>query len=109
VAELKEKACTSCLKVRPRSDFYDNGRPNGRSHCKDCTNAERAVVRRRQQVEKTPLNAEAEKERKRLRYRRRREIQKLKAGKFIGDGPCWCCRSQATGETPYRLCVICGG
>ena len=107
--ELKEKACTACLKVHPRSHFYDNGRPGGRSHCKDCTNAERAMARRRQQVEKTPLSAEAEKERQRLGYRRRRDIQKLKAGKFVGDGPCWCCRSQAIGETPYRLCVICGG
>jgi len=26
------------------------------------------------------------------------------------EGPrCWCCRNQAVGETPYRLCVICLG
>ena len=26
-----------------------------------------------------------------------------------GDGPCWCCRNQAVGETAYRLCAVCAG
>ena len=43
-------------------------------------------------------------------YRRRRvAIERLLSGKVKGDGPCWVCRNQAVGETPYRLCIVCLG
>ena len=109
MAKLKEKTCTSCRQVRPRAWFHENGRPNGRSHCKTCANAKRAAQRRKQKAETPRLTAEAKKERERLRCRRRRVIKKLRAGTYKADGPCWCCRNQAIGDTPYRLCVICGG
>lgn len=104
-----DKACTKCGAVKPRTAFYENGRVNGRAHCKDCTNAMRNALRRKQRAEKTPLSLEAEKERQRAYYRRRRALEKLRAGTFVGDGPCWCCRAPAVGSSPFRLCLFCGG
>ena len=45
----------------------------------------------------------------RLNSRLPKQDKKPQKVNFVGDGPCWVCRNQAIGETPYRLCVICAG
>jgi len=106
---VQEKVCTKCRVLKPRSEFYDSSRVNGGSHCKVCVLATQRASRSKKAIEAPALSIEAEKERKRVYYRRRRALAKLKAGVFRGDGPCWCCRAQAIGETEFRLCFACGG
>ena len=101
------KACTRCKEEKPLDDFAWNGRSGRRPVCRVCTYAAKAKTENvKVKPENKPLNAV---QARREYDRRRRAIDALRAGKFTGDGPCWCCRSQAVGETPYRLCIICRG
>ena len=101
------KACTTCLTEKPPDGFPWNGRGGRRPVCRVCTNAERA---RYKSLKAKPVTTkQAVLDAKKEYYRRRRAIEKLRSGKFKGDGPCWCCRNQAVGETPYRLCIVCLG
>lgn len=101
------KACTTCLTEKPPDGFPWNGRGGRRPVCRVCTNAERA--RYKALHAKPTRTKQAVLDAKKEYYRRRRAIERLRSGKFVGDGPCWCCRNQAVGETPYRLCIVCLG
>ena len=93
--------------MKPLTDYRDNGRGGPRAQCRDCGNVDRA---RYKSLKAKPVTTkQAVLDAKREYYRRRRAIEKLRSGKFVGDGPCWVCRNQAVGETLYRLCIVCLG
>ena len=81
----KTKTCIRCEATERLEKFVDAGRGRYRNICKQCNILER--INGRVLLEKPP--------------------ELLLQPK--GDGPCWCCRNQAAGETPYRLCIICAG
>ena len=101
------KACTRCKADKPLDGFPWSGRGTRRPVCRVCTNADRA--RHKVLHVKPKSTKQAVLDAKKEYYRRRRAIEKLRSGKFVGDGPCWVCRNQAVGETPYRLCIVCLG
>ena len=101
------KACTRCKADKPLDGFPWSRRGTRRPVCRVCTNADRA--RHKVLHVKPKSTKQAVLDAKKEYYRRRRAIEKLRSGKFVGDGPCWVCRNQAVGETPYRLCIVCLG
>ena len=101
------KVCTKCKVERPLTDYAFNGRSGLRPVCKPCNNARKVELRAAKRPPKKTRTQLSEM--KKAYYRRRRAIEMLRSGRFRGDGPCWCCRHQAVGETPYRLCIICAG
>lgn len=101
------KACTRCKEEKLLDGFPWSGRGTRRPVCRVCTNADRA--RHKVLHVKPKATKQAVLDAKKEYYRRRRAIEKLRSGKFVGDGPCWVCRNQAVGETPYRLCIVCLG
>lgn len=101
------KVCTTCRVMKPLTDYRDNKRGGPRAQCRDCGNVDRA---RYKSLKAKPVTTkQAVLDAKKEYYRRRRAIEKLRSGKVKGDGPCWVCRNQAMGSTPYRLCAICAG
>ena len=103
------KACTTCRVMKPLTDYRDNGRGGPRAQCRDCGNKERAMYKAKNPVQRGKRTREEIRQEKRDYHRRRTAVKRLLSGKVKGDGPCWVCRNQAVGDTPYRLCIICLG
>jgi len=103
------KICTRCRTIKPLTSYRDNGRGGLRAACRDCGNKERAMYKAKQPAQRGKRTLEEIRKDKRDYHRRRSAVQKLLSGKVKGDGPCWVCRNQAVGDTPYRLCIICLG
>ncbi|MEY4402172.1 MAG: hypothetical protein RIR91_207 [Verrucomicrobiota bacterium] len=56
----------------------------------------------------TRAEAEAAYARRLVQAKAARARHRLATGqKMQGNGPCWCCRMPAFGETEHRLCVLC--
>jgi len=103
------KACTRCKEEKPLDSFPWNGRAGRRPVCRVCTNVDRAAYKAKQPAQRGKRTLEEIRQNKRDYHRRRSAVQKLLSSKVKGDGPCWVCRNQASGKTPYRLCIICLG
>ena len=103
------KVCTQCRVSKPLEAFRENGRGGKRAACRECGNKERAMFKARLAPQRSKRTLEEIRQDKRDYRRRRVAIERLLSGKVKGDGPCWCCRNQAVGETPYRLCIVCLG
>lgn len=103
------KVCTTCRVMKPLTDYRDNGRGGPRAQCRDCGNKERAMYKTKSPVQLGKRTREQIRQEKREYHRRRTAVNRLLSGKVKGDGPCWVCRNQAMGSTPYRLCAICAG
>jgi hypothetical protein len=95
--------------MKPLTDYRDNGRGGLRAGCRDCGNKERAAYKAKQPAQQGKRTLAQIRQDKRNYHRRRTAVKRLLSGKFKGDGPCWCCRNQAVGDTPYRLCIVCLG
>lgn len=107
------RKCIKCGTEKPLVDFYKTHKHYCNT-CKACYNSKRNAKRRAQRAigisrTRVRITSEAELAARKIAYRQWRERERLLSGKFEGDGPCWCCRNQAVGETPYRLCIICLG
>lgn len=103
------KACTRCKEKKPEDDFPWNGRGQRRPICRVCSRVERAMYKAKQPVRQGRRTLEEIRQTKREYHRQRAAVKRLLSGKVKGDGPCWVCRNQASGKTPYRLCIICLG
>ena len=103
------KVCSQCREEKPLEAFRNATQTRKRAECRTCGNIKRNERKRQMRREPGKKTPQKLLDYKNGQYRKRRAIQKLLSGKFKGDGPCWCCRNQAIGETPYRLCVICAG
>ena len=108
-AGAEVKVCTRCRTMKPLTDYRENGRGGLRAGCRDCGNKERAAYKAKQPAQQGKRTLAQIRQDKRNYHRQRAAVKRLLSGKFKGDGPCWVCRNQAVGDTPYRLCIVCLG
>jgi hypothetical protein len=101
--------CARCKEEKPEDGFPWNGRGSRRPICRVCTNVDRTAYKAKNPVQRGKRTLEEIRKDKRDYHRRRTAVKRLLSGKVKGDGPCWCCRNQAVGNTVYRLCIVCLG